>query len=422
MSSTTRDPEQRHPVARFTAGVHAMLDDLGDVPVWSMTSEEQRTALVQLARAESRVTSLRLRVLAGADVNDVGADEGASSTAAWVAHRTRQHRSAAHADLRLARAMESGFVATRDALAGGRLDLAQARVVVAAMHHLPVSVEQADRDRAEKHLLHLAGEHDAQALKVLGRRLLAVVDPDAADAEEGRRLQAAEEAAARATYLHLQDHGDGSHTGRFKIPDLQAAMLRKMLASLASPRRDDATRQLRARLRRPELLGQAFCQLLERYPVSRLPRAGGISASVVVLLDYDRLLSGIGAAQLDTGQRLSGGLARRLACEAGVIPVVLRHALSGPSEVLDVGRRRRFHTSAQRLALTVRDRGCTADGCDRPAAWCQAHHDVTSWADGGGTSVAQGRLLCAFHHGRAHSPGYDLSRLPDGRVRFHRRT
>jgi hypothetical protein len=143
---------------------------------------------------------------------------------------------------------------------------------------------------------------------------------------------------------------------------------------------------------------------------------------VVVLLDYDKLVSGLGAAQLDTGQELSAGTARRLACEAGVIPVVYRHALAGPSQVLDVGRRRRFHTTAQRLALTVRDRGCTAEGCDRPAAWCHAHHDGATWADGGGTSVAQGRLLCPFHHGKAHSPGYELSRLPDGQVRFHRRT
>jgi hypothetical protein len=140
-----------------------------------------------------------------------------------------------------------------------------------------------------------------------------------------------------------------------------------------------------------------------------------------VLLDYDRLVSGLGTATLDTGEAISAGLARRLTCESGVIPAVYRRVLGGPSVVLDLGRRTRFHTEAQRIALALRDRGCTAEGCDRPPAWCHAHHDVP-WSQGGATSLDNGRLLCAFHHGKAHSPAYDLSRLPSGQVRFHRRT
>ena len=421
MTSNTQEPVQIHPVAGFAARLNAVLDGLVDVPVWSMSADEQRVVLAGLARAESRLAELRLRVLAAADSSDVAAETAASSTAAWVAHTTRQDRSAAHADLRLAQALDEEFTATRVALADGQLNLAQASVIIGSLRHLPESVQRADRERAEQHLLRLAHEHDAKALKLLGRRVFEVLDPEAADEEEGRILEAEEAAAARATYLQLHDNGDGTHTGRFKIPTVHAAVLTKMLHSLTSTRRDETTRQLRATLSRPELLGQAFCQLLERYPISRLPRAGGSSVSVVVLLDYDKLVSRLGSAQLDTGQRMSAGLARRFACEAGVVPVVYRRALSGPSEILDVGRKRRFHNPTQRLALTVRDRGCTAEGCDRSAAWCHAHHDEVSWAHGGGTSVARGRLLCPFHHGRAHSAAYDMTGLPDGRIRFHRR-
>jgi hypothetical protein len=31
-------------------------------------------------------------------------------------------------------------------------------------------------------------------------------------------------------------------------------------------------------------------------------------------------------------------------------------------------------------------------------------------------------LLCPFHHHRAHDPTWDASRLPDGGVRYVRRT
>jgi hypothetical protein len=418
---TTTDVEIRtHPVVRFAAFVHVVLDDLRETPAWSMTPGEQRAALVDLARAEARIAALRLRVLAAADTADVAAASAATSTSAWLAQATRRTRGAAHADVLLSRSLEDAHIATRDALADGLLAEDQARAVVRAVDALPESVEPADRARAEKHLLHLAGQHDAAALKHLGRHLLDVLDPEAADEAEGHRLDAEERAAARSTHLHLSANGDGTYTGRFKIGTLHAAMLRKVLHTFSAPRQVGA--QDRRRLTRPELMGEAFCRFLERVPADRLPSAGGLSATVVVMLEYGRLVSGLGVAHLDTGEPISAGTARRLACEAGVVPAVLRRVLGGRSVVLDLGRRTRFHTESQRLAWTVRDRGCTAEGCDRPPGWCHAHHDEVSWAGGGGTSVERGRLLCAFHHRKAHSPAYEMTRLPSGQVSFHRRT
>jgi hypothetical protein len=425
MSSSTGLERQPHPIVGFAARVHAVLDTLVEVPAWSMTRGEQRYALTQLTRAEGRLAELRLRVLAAADRSDLAADTAATSTGAWLAQATRQTRAAAHADVLLAQALDGPFAATREALADGLVDVDQARVIIRAIQALPDTVEAQDRGRAEKHLIDLAGEHDAKTLRLLGRRVFEVLDPDAADEQEGRKLQAEEDAAARKTYLQMCDHGDGTHTGRFKIPTLHAAMLTKMLSGFTNPRHQhstsDQTRRERSGLTRPELLGQAFCELLERYPADRLPKAGGTSATVTVLLDYDKLTTGLGAAHLDTGQPLSAALARRLACDAGLVPVVYRKALAGPSVILDVGRQTRLHTEPQRTALAVRDQGCTATGCDRPPGWCHAHHD-TPWAAGGPTSIDNGRLLCPFHHRKAHSPNYDMTRHPNGQVSFHRRT
>jgi hypothetical protein len=445
MSSTSDVQSSGHVIARFSTRLHAVLDELATAPAWSMTAAEQRAALVDLARAESRLGELRLRVLVAADRGDVGAESGASSTAAWMAHATRRVRSLAHADVALATRLDETFTATRAALAAGLLDLGQARVIVRAVEALPPSAAPWVRELAEKHLVALAGEHDEKALKILGRRVLEVVDPEVADIEDGKRLAAEETAAARATYLHLFDNGNGTHTGRFKIPSLQAVMLKKMLNAVTGPRptsphqgsgggqctdpaltvqstdpRGDTPAEAPV-VSRPERLGQALCELVERFPSDRLPKAGGVSASVVVLLDYEKLVSGLGAAKLDTGERISAALARRLACQAGVIPAVYQRALSGASVVLDMGRKTRFHSEHQRIALSVQQGGCTADSCDRPAGWCDAHHEV-GWAAGGSTSLENGRLLCPFHHRRAHDPSYHTERLPDGRVRFHRRS
>jgi hypothetical protein len=36
--------------------------------------------------------------------------------------------------------------------------------------------------------------------------------------------------------------------------------------------------------------------------------------------------------------------------------------------------------------------------------------------------VEKGRLLCPHHHHLAHDTRYDMRRLPDGKVSFHKRT
>jgi hypothetical protein len=419
--------ERTHPIAVFSARLGSALDAVADAPAWSMTAEEERAVLVELSRSAARLSELRLRVLAAADKDDVGKVDGSPSTGAWLAGATRRGRAAARADVALALALDEGFEATRTALAAGRMDVAQARVVVRAVDALPASVGVEGRARAEAHLVDLATSHDAAELKVLGRRIFEVVDPDAADEELGRRIAREEREARRKTYLLLRENDDGTTDGRFRIPALHAHMLRKALDGFTSPRRRDATAQGRtrqgaapaeaARLGRPELLGRGLCELIERFPADRLPKSGGVNATVVVTMTLDQLRTELAAASLDTGGLLSAGEVRRLACEAGIIPIVL----GGGSVPLDVGREQRLFTRYQRIAAGVRQRTCAEQHCGRPAAWTEAHHR-THWARGGRTAVEELVLLCPWHHHRAHDPTYDLTTLPDGRIRFHRRT
>ena len=121
-------------------------------------------------------------------------------------------------------------------------------------------------------------------------------------------------------------------------------------------------------------------------------------------------------AELSSGHTMSPGEFRRLACNADLIPAVL----GGDSEILDLGRSQRLFKQAQRKAMALRDRRCRADGCDIPAAWCEAHH-LTPWSRGGKTDLRDGVLLCSWHHHRAHDARYDLRRLPNGDLRFRRR-
>jgi hypothetical protein len=165
----------------------------------------------------------------------------------------------------------------------------------------------------------------------------------------------------------MAEDGHGKVHGRFTLDALTGAMLRKALLAIAAPKHQAAAQgPLGERRPGPERMGRAFAEYIQRYPTDRLPHSGGLTATVVVTMGLDTLTGGLKAAHLDTGERISPGLARRLACEAGVIPAVL----GGPSEVLDIGRKTRFHTGPMRIALTLRDGGCTADGCDWPPGLC----------------------------------------------------
>jgi hypothetical protein len=72
--------------------------------------------------------------------------------------------------------------------------------------------------------------------------------------------------------------------------------------------------------------------------------------------------------------------------------------------------------------MALRDGGCRAEGCSIPAAWCEAHHSRDPWSRGGKTNLADGQLLCSWHHHRAHDDRYLTQRLPHGDVRYRRRT
>jgi len=124
--------------------------------------------------------------------------------------------------------------------------------------------------------------------------------------------------------------------------------------------------------------------------------------------------AGIGAG-LEGTERLSATDALRLACTAGIVPVVL----GGRAQPLHLGRARRLFSPAQRLAMAVRDGTCRAEGCDIPADWCEAHHAGRPWGHDGLTDLEDGVLLCSFHHHRAHDPDHAAA-LHAGRLRFSR--
>jgi 5-methylcytosine-specific restriction protein A len=130
----------------------------------------------------------------------------------------------------------------------------------------------------------------------------------------------------------------------------------------------------------------------------------GTDTALLVTITAEALRTGEGTAQIaGIDEPTSARTARRMACNARIIPVVL----GGDSQPLDIGAGRRLFSKAQRQAMAVRDGGCLWPGCDVPPGQCEAAH-ITPWSLEPRTDLANGMLLCRFHHRRFDVDGWTL--------------
>jgi hypothetical protein len=166
--------------------------------------------------------------------------------------------------------------------------------------------------------------------------------------------------------------------------------------------------------------GRALTELIEHLDTERL--TGKVAATVIVTMTMEQAVGAAqaalvqqsvrestgtllemtpsaGAASTDTGTLISASAARRIACQAGILPAVL----GGPGQILDLGRHHRFFSDPQRTALAVVYDTCAAEGCDRPFAWSELHHQHP-WSKGGFTDLDLAIPLCGYHHRLIHDP------------------
>ena len=472
------------PGVEGLAQVHAAIDLLDETDVGQVSGHD----VAEVDRAMSRLAAVKLSLVATAHRQGAAQRDGMTNTGAWLAAHTRSWGADAAADVLLATALDSSLPATRLALAEGALSPDHASVIAGVASRLPATLTDVERAKVEAALVAQAKRVDPARLRRSARRALLAAERSAEEslAHEDAELRNEEDRARRRVRLTMHDNLDGTITGHFTVPTLAGAILRKTIQQMISPRRrsaplagapgpqrsgscaasvsggsadsadsahspgrtgsadsggsagsadssgsagnagaPDPGRERAGASATPaptrdwaHLSGAAFVELLEHLPTEHLN--GKVAATVVVTVEHERLREQLGAAHLDTGHDVSAAEARRLACSAGILPAIL----DGTSLPLDLGRTRRFFTEPQRVALATIYEQCAADGCDRPYAWTELHHE-DPWATGGLTNLDLAVPLCGPDHHRAHDPRYELTVTtdPHGRkgVTFRRR-
>jgi len=137
-----------------------------------------------------------------------------------------------------------------------------------------------------------------------------------------------------------------------------------------------------------------------------------------VVLHVDReVLDGTsedGRCDLENGPGVSAETARRIACNAPVLP--MKHGPVGSDP--EIGRKTRKVSSRLWRILLERDKHCRFPGCNRTGR-LQAHH-IQHWARGGATTPSNLLTVCRAHHWTVHEGGYRVRGDATGNVIFIR--
>ncbi|QIX27245.1 DUF222 domain-containing protein [Nocardioides sp. JQ2195] len=437
----------RHPLLRCVDDIRSALKDVEGIDPLFAPVQVKREVLIELTRAIDQAEALRMSVMANS--HDVAEADGARSVGSWLAPHTRNTPATEQAAEHLACDLNLHYPILADAITRGDANLAQAKLIVRCLNELRRLEDMTPEVlvQAEEHLVGECPNFDPSGIKNLSDRILEVIDPDGFDDAELKKLETELRKARAEARLSMRKRGDGSTDIRARVPDSLAVRLKTILDAYTSPRheansagsppgspgsvgdrslgnladgaissryRDPDTGE---RLPRERLLGEALCAFLEGQDPNRLPKHGGMATTLVITTEFDTLTQQLGIGTLPDGSRLAASDVRRLACTAQILPAVL----GGDSAVLDLGSSRRLFSVEQRLALARAHPSCQAAGCSIPSTWCEAHHR-TAWSQGGPTDLANGMLLCSFHHQRIHDDAYRVKHLANGDVRFNKRT
>lgn len=298
------------------------------------------------------------------------------------------------------------YPAVAQATLDGSLSVECAGLIVAGLQTLGDSLSTEQVHALERRLVDKASRLSAHEVRRLVAQAVARADV--------KRHEAREERQHAERYLTWAEDQSGMVTFSGKLDPVTAAPIRTVIEQVV-------TQNLRRRRSQDPLekdqrtIGQMRADALFevcRHAIGYTDTdTSSVRTTVVVRIDKKQLDEGVGLGTIDgVTQPVSVGQLRRLAGDAEIVPEVLSH----DSEVLDLGRRVRMFTRAQRLALLERDGGCAK--CHAPPEHCEAHH-IRWWERGGRSDLNNGVMLCTRCHHDVHRQGWGIA-VHGGRVSF----
>lgn len=450
-------PADAPPVAQAAAGrpSRVRFERAGaESPVQRLDrlTEQWRDSHAAVAREHARQAHILAEVVEIAErQGDADPVLALRSYAAELAAVTRTSDRAILGRLREAHTLVFGYPAAVEALEGGRIAPAHARVIAEEGERLPAEL----RRPYEQRVLAITCETTAGRLRPKARRIAEALQPEA---QEERHVRAAEH---RRVWLR-------------DLPDGMAELGAELPAVLAHGIYDRLTRGGRAARRRASAGSSAPDASAADVPAADIPGADVPGADIpgAETRDADTPDADI-SADTPADPRALDQLRADLLCEllltgvspdptpaartvAGIVPrVTITVPVEGPGPAtlggygpIDATTARRLSavapgwdriavdesggvlatdryrpTEAMRRVLEARDEHCRFPGCRMPVERCDVDHTV-EWAAGGRTEVDNLAHLCRRHHALKHPDlaigiRWSVAQRPDGVLVWH---
>lgn len=297
------------------------------------------------------------------------------------------------------------------ALAAAKIGIEAASAITSMLDRASARAEAGRADRVEAALVALAVQVPLETLLRGVREAEARLDPDGVEPREDElrteRSLTMREDGHGMVHLHARLDPESAAPVKTAIEVLVSDVLRRRQAGDGDGVGEGAA-VVDDRRSIPQIQADALAALARHTLGCAQTLTPLAKTTVVVRVDLDTLVSGLGHAQIDgLDQPVCAATARRMAADAELVPAVL----GGDSIPLDLGRAARLFSKAQRLALGERDGGCAS--CGQNIAYVEAHHIAWWERHAGPTDLSNGVMLCSFCHHMIHREGWQILPSPN---------
>ncbi len=385
------------PVLQIRLGVAAIAGE--DRSSWTGVAKSER--LVELLEIQERFNAEVLRLAGAWDHDRAWEIDGSLSPRAWLSYRTPLPDGDAQRLVKNARLVDRN-VAISDALASGEVTTPHVEAIgtVISKDREPLLADHAEM------LVDQARQLPVGDFTTVMRHWASLADDELAKDSFARKWD--------RRHLHTSVGLDGWVSGDFYLDPAAGASLINALNHEVPPDPVDAPDGPRTLSQRR---ADALVDIIGRHMNGGIP--GGNPPNINAVIDVAKLLGespdlASARCEIDGVGPVARTVLDQMCCDARFT----RFIMSGPSQILDMGRSTRLATSSQRRALRVRDRHCRFPSCSRRPQWCDAHH-ILGWVESlGETNIDNLILLCRRHHTLVHNSKWTITRTSGGEFEF----
>ncbi len=363
-------------------------DRLSGLDPAELNDSELAMDLITLRRQLDRMEAVYTRLARAAECRGIGLEDGARSTAAWIAWKTGRTSSAVHHTLKVGEVCEL-LPRTAALWAAGEITTPAVEAITAAR------VPHADEElvACEDDLLEPALRRDHRSLRVMTRhfRECALADGSRPAPTGGLRISTVD----GRTVFDGEAYGTTAETITHAVNTFTPAPVEGDTRSAAERRLDALERICEVALARgtdaePARPSVTYFTHESVGGVQPLTIAG--FTGVISPADRDRIL-----------------------CDCTLTEIALDE-LGLPASI---GTATGTWTTSTRKAIVARDGHCRFPGCDLPAAWTDIHH-VLHREHGGPSTTTNGVCLCRRHHTFLHRHPHWTTTFEHQHLRVHR--